>query len=186
MSYVKDNLMAGEKVLFTARIHYAVFLPSIVAFLITIASFTYGFSNAAIIGESGSPSPEATASNFAGTMILFISGIMFLGSIWLVIEALIIITTTEFAVTNRRLIAKKGFIRRHTLEMLLSKIESVSVDQDVLGRILNVGTVTVTGTGGTQGSFRAIIDPIGVRKKINRIIEGYMRYQQKLANQRAG
>lgn len=66
--------------------------------------------------------------------------------------------------------------------MLLSKIESVAVHQNILGRILNFGTVTVTGTGGTKESFRAIIEPIAVRKKINQIIEGYMQaynqYQQ--------
>jgi uncharacterized membrane protein YdbT with pleckstrin-like domain len=58
--------------------------------------------------------------------------------------------------------------------MLLPKIESVSVNQNVLGRLLNFGTVTVTGTGGTKESFRAIVNPMGVRKKINHIIEGYM------------
>jgi uncharacterized membrane protein YdbT with pleckstrin-like domain len=110
----------------------------------------------------------------------------FFYSIGLGIRALIIMLTTEFCVTHRRVIAKTGFIRRHTLEMLLPKIESVSVNQNVLGRILNFGTVTVTGTGGTQESFKSIIEPIEVRKKINRIIERYMQYQQKLSDERAG
>ena len=88
--------------------------------------------------------------------------------------------------TNRRVIAKHGFIRRHTLEMLLSKVESVTVSQNILGRLLNFGSVTVTGTGGTKESFRAIVEPIAVRKKINNIIEGYMQHQQKLSNPQAG
>jgi uncharacterized membrane protein YdbT with pleckstrin-like domain len=70
--------------------------------------------------------------------------------------------------------------------MLLPKIESVSVNQNILGRLLNFGTVTVTGTGGTMESFRAIIEPLAVRQKINQIIEGYMQDQHKLANQQAG
>jgi uncharacterized membrane protein YdbT with pleckstrin-like domain len=94
--------------------------------------------------------------------------------------------TTEFAVTNRRLIAKTGLIRRQTLEILLSKVESVSVDQNILGRVLNFGTVTVTGTGGTSESFLAIVDPINVRNKINQIIEGQMQYQEKLSAKQAG
>jgi uncharacterized membrane protein YdbT with pleckstrin-like domain len=70
--------------------------------------------------------------------------------------------------------------------MLLSKIESVSVRQGILGRVINFGTVTVTGTGGTKESFRAIVDPIGVRKNINQILEGYLQYQQKLSSLQAG
>ena len=81
--------------------------------------------------------------------------------------------TTEFAVTNRRVIAKMGFIRRHTLEMLLLKIESVAVQQSILGRLLNFGTVTVTGTGGTREGFKAIVEPLAARSKINQIIEHY-------------
>ena len=81
--------------------------------------------------------------------------------------------TTELAITNRRVIAKTGFIRRHSLEILLPKIESVDVRQGILGRMLNFGTVTVTGTGGTRESFKAIAEPIVVRKKINQIIEHY-------------
>ena len=177
MSYVKDNLMPNEKVLFTARVHPAVFLPSIVSFVGSIAFVIYTISTASK-GDAG-------AGILAGFMLL-IAGMFFFYSIILGFQALIIMFTTEFAVTNRRVIAKTGFIRRHTLEMLLPKIESVSVNQNILGRILNFGTVTVTGTGGTKESFRAIFEPLAVRKKINQIIEGYMQYQQKLSNQQAG
>ncbi|MCZ2248199.1 MAG: PH domain-containing protein [Bacteroidia bacterium] len=186
MSYIQDNLMPNEKILFTARVHPAVFLPSIVALVFTIALFIYGSNNAATISRAGSPPPQTTAGNLVGIMLLCFSGFLLLYSVLLGLQALIIIFTTEFAVTNRRVIAKTGFIRRHTLEMLLPKIESVSVNQNVLGRLLNFGTVTVTGTGGTKESFRAIVKPVGVRKKINQIIEGYMQHQQKLSSQRAG
>jgi uncharacterized membrane protein YdbT with pleckstrin-like domain len=165
MSYVKDNLMPNEKVLFTARVHPAVFLPSIVMLVLTIALFIYGLSTAAIVSKAGSPPPEITATAMMGSVLLCFSGVLFVYSILLGLQAIIIMFTTEFAVTNRRVIAKTGFIRRHTLEMLLPKIESVSVNQNILGRLLNFGTVTVTGTGGTKESFRAIIEPIGVRNK---------------------
>ena len=181
MSYVKDNLMSNEKILFTAYVHPAVFLPAFVTFVVTLMLFIYGFSKAAVITTPGSAPPQATPENIVGGMLILVSIFLFLYSIFLTFQALIVKSQTEFAVTNRRVIAKTGFIRRHTLEMLLPKIESVSVHQNVLGRLLNFGTVTVTGTGGTKESFRAIIEPIGVRKKINQIIEAYMQYQRKLA-----
>lgn len=165
MSYVYDNLMPNEEVLFAARIHPAIFLPSMVMFLTTLILFILGLSGVA---------PAASDVSGPGGVLLCISGPLFLYSIWLGLQALILIFTTEFAITNRRVIAKSGFIRRHTLEMLLAKIESVSVNQDILGRLLNFGTVTVTGTGGTKESFRAIVDPVGVRKKIHQIIEDHL------------
>ena len=128
MGYVKDNLLPNEKILFTARVHPAVFFPSVFVFVMTIALFIYGLSNAAVVNKAGSPSPQVTTGNLVGTMLLCFSGILFLYSILLGLQALIVMLTTEFAVTNRRVIAKTGFIRRHTLEMLLPKIESVSVN----------------------------------------------------------
>ena len=187
MSYIKDNLMPNEKIFFTARVSPAVFLRSIVSFVLTIAVFIYGLNNTVgVITKANSASPENTATALWGSFLLLASGILFLNSILLGLQALIIMSTTEFAVTNRRVIAKHGFIRWHTLEMLLSKVESVTVSQNILGRLLNFGTVTVTGTGGTKESFRAIVEPIAVRKKINNIIEGYMQHQQKLSNPQAG
>jgi uncharacterized membrane protein YdbT with pleckstrin-like domain len=168
MSYVKDNLMPNENVLFSARIHPAIFLPSIFSFLLSLAVCIYAFS---LAGQQGlTSSTPSSASIFSGIILCF-SGIFFLYSILLGLQALIVMLTTEFAVTNRRVIAKTGFIRRHTLEMLLLKIESVAVQQGILGRILNFGTVTVTGTGGTKEGFRAIMEPLAVRSKINQIIE---------------
>jgi uncharacterized membrane protein YdbT with pleckstrin-like domain len=92
-------------------------------------------------------------------------------SILLAIRALVVMTTTEFAVTNRRVIAKRGLLQRRTLEILLAKVESVSVRQTILGRLLNFGTVVVTGTGGTKERFTAIVEPMNIRKKINEMVE---------------
>lgn len=72
--------------------------------------------------------------------------------------------TDEFAVTNRRVIVKTGLISRKTLEMNLSKIESVNVDQSIFGRLLGYGTITIIGTGGTRESFPNISEPLKFRK----------------------
>jgi uncharacterized membrane protein YdbT with pleckstrin-like domain len=71
---------------------------------------------------------------------------------------------SEYVITNRRIIIKRGFIARDTFEMNLSKIESVNVDQSVMGRILNYGSITIIGTGGTRETFHNISKPLEFRK----------------------
>ena len=73
--------------------------------------------------------------------------------------------SSEFAITNRRVIMKVGLVARRTLEMNLSKIESVNVDQGIFARLLGYGTVTVIGTGGTKETFAHISDPTEFRRQ---------------------
>jgi uncharacterized membrane protein YdbT with pleckstrin-like domain len=83
----------------------------------------------------------------------------------LFIAPLIAFLTSEFAITNKRVIIKVGLIRRRTLEMNLNKIESVKIDQGILARMLGYGTIVIIGTGGTKEPFAAISDPMTFRKK---------------------
>jgi uncharacterized membrane protein YdbT with pleckstrin-like domain len=71
--------------------------------------------------------------------------------------------TTEIAVTDRRIILKRGFIRRHTVEMNMQKVETVDVDQTLIGRLFNYGNVTLRGSGSTVESFRSIDAPLKLR-----------------------
>ncbi len=81
------------------------------------------------------------------------------------VAPLVEIFTSEFAITNKRIIIKVGFISRRTLEMNLQKIESINVNQSVLGRILGYGTIVVIGTGGTKERFANISNPLKFRKQ---------------------
>jgi uncharacterized membrane protein YdbT with pleckstrin-like domain len=83
-----------------------------------------------------------------------------------IIVALIRRNSTELAVTNRRIIAKFGFIGRRTVELNLAKIESVRVEQTVAGRIFGYGSIFVTGTGSTMDPIPFIADPIQFRQAI--------------------
>jgi len=74
--------------------------------------------------------------------------------------------SSEFAVTDKRVVAKLGFIERESLETLLSKVEAIGVDQPILGRMLGYGTITITGTGGTEESFPRISNPLELRRQI--------------------
>jgi len=74
--------------------------------------------------------------------------------------------SSEFAVTNKRVLIKVGFIRRHSLELLLQKVEGIGVDQGILGRVFDYGTIIVTGTGGTKEPFKNIAAPLEFRKQV--------------------
>lgn len=80
--------------------------------------------------------------------------------------------TSEFAVTNKRVVIKTGLIARDTLEMNLQKIESVGVDQSLLGRILGYGDLTIIGTGGTRERFPNIADPVRFRRAFQEQVAG--------------
>src|SRR4029077_6045132 len=73
---------------------------------------------------------------------------------------------TEIAVTDRRVIYKTGLIRRQTNEMNMDKVESVQINQSILGRMLDYGTVTILGTGEGFETLRTIASPIELRNSI--------------------
>lgn len=87
----------------------------------------------------------------------------------LFIAPIIDIWTDEFAITNKRVIVKTGLIRRRTVELNLAKIESVNVNQSILGRILGFGSIQIVGTGGTRESFTNIRKPLTFRKKFQEL-----------------
>ena len=74
--------------------------------------------------------------------------------------------SSEFAVTNKRVIIKVGFISRRTIEINMSKVESVEINQDIFGRLLNYGTIIVIGTGGTKEPFALIDSPLAFRRAV--------------------
>jgi len=95
-----------------------------------------------------------------GALLLPAYGIGLLFWLW----AWIVYSTTELAVTNKRVIAKTGLIERRTIEMFLERIESIQVDQSVLGRLFNFGSVVISGTGVHSAPFKSISSPLALRK----------------------
>jgi len=85
-------------------------------------------------------------------------GLVFLGM------AYVRIKSTEVAVTTKRLIVKHGFIKRSTVEINLNKVESIQVDQEMLGRMLGFGTLVISGTGTAHAPIAGIADPMAFRK----------------------
>ena len=144
MSYVDDNLLTGEQVVHRARLHWGIFVgPAILAFLgliILIIAAAAGGGGAAV-----------------GIFVLLIFCIPLL-------LAVITYLTSEFAVTTRRVIVKRGFIRRRTLELNHNRIEGLSVNQGIMARIFRAGTIVVNGTGGTRQGVPFISNPMEFRR----------------------
>jgi uncharacterized membrane protein YdbT with pleckstrin-like domain len=91
--------------------------------------------------------------------LIVVIGLFFL--IW----AWVRVRSTEVAITNRRVIAKFGFVKRHTVEINLEKVEALRVEQGFWGRLLNYGTIFVSGAGTSVAPFPDIADPLVFRRK---------------------
>ena len=106
---------------------------------------------------------------FLGVILLPVFGLGLVFLVW----AFIRYKTTEFAVTDKRLIAKTGLISRSTVEMFLDKVESLHVEQSVLGRMLDFGTITIRGTGSTEEPIKNISAPLALRKQFMQAADLY-------------
>ena len=131
MSYVQSVLQPGERLILLGRLHWIVYWHAIVFFVLTIVTAVF----AAAIPPLG-----FVAAAFAGLGVISSCYAWFMR--WI----------TEIAVTDRRIIYKRGFITRHTEEMNMDKVTSVDVDQSILGRMLDYGTIHVLGPGGNPAA----------------------------------
>jgi len=95
-----------------------------------------------------------------GIVLLPAFGVGLLLLLW----AWLICMTTELAITNKRIISKSGIIQRTIMELRLDKIESIKVDQGIMGRILNFGLITISGTGGDKTPIERIANPLQFQK----------------------
>lgn len=145
MSYVDSNLMSGEQVVCRAHLHWGIFVgPAIILFIGLIFAVSMG----AVIGGSG------------GTITAFIILLLFAIPLF---RAVATYLTTEFAVTSRRVIAKRGFIGRQTLELNHARVEGLALSQGIFARMFNAGTITINGTGGTRQAIPFIASPMEFR-----------------------
>lgn len=149
MSYVDNNIMPGEAVLHRGQVHWFVFvLPAI---YLALAAVTVVKIRSAGVIDSPLPGLIVVALIAAG--------------LWGLLKAVVLRISIELAVTNKRVIAKTGLIRRKTIELNHGKVESFSVDQSVLGRMFGFGTIVVNGTGGGRTPIPNIDDPLEFRRK---------------------
>ena len=152
MLYVRRVLQPGETIVYATKLHWLIYIhaiwPAIACLVLAVAAI-------------------ATSDNYNLTLALGIAAALFaLLALWEALRKFIRRATTELAVTDHRVIYKSGLLSRHTIEMNRDKVESVDVDQSLLGRIFGYGTVVVRGTGGSLEPLRNIGDPLTFRTYI--------------------
>jgi uncharacterized membrane protein YdbT with pleckstrin-like domain len=103
-------------------------------------------------------------SQFGLVLLGIVTFVVVIGVVFLVM-AWIKVRSTEIAITNRRVIAKFGFVKRHTVEINLDKVEALRVEQGFLGRMLNYGTIFISGAGTSVAPIANIADPLVFRRK---------------------
>ena len=152
MSYLRRILQPGETLRYVGRLHWIVYLPGLVLFAIAVTL-------AAVIVAAGQ------LGNFVPYLLIALDLVM-LVSLLTLLAAAVRRWTTEIAVTDRRVIFKRGLIRRHTIEMNMDKVETVDVDQSLVGRLLGYGDIVVRGTGSSIEPFRKIAAPLDFRNQV--------------------
>jgi len=139
MGYIESNLLPDEEIVYKARLHSIIFWKPCTLIFLGVVFLIIQPIVAAIVIAIG---------------------------VFAIIFPFIDYATSEFGVTNKRVIIKVGFLRRRTLELLLKHVEAISVDQSVTGRILGFGSITLTGTGGVKEVFHNISSPLEFRRQI--------------------
>jgi uncharacterized membrane protein YdbT with pleckstrin-like domain len=156
MRYVTRVLQPGERVSYETTLHWCIYLRAIAPFVVCVA---------VLIAPGFIPQfPPDLYWIFEAMAALFA-----LFGLFRLLAAFIARRTTEFAVTDRRVIYKYGLFRRTTFEMNLGKVESVHVAQSTLGRIMNYGRVEIRGTGSSFTPENLISDPLVFRSHITAV-----------------
>jgi len=151
MSYIDKHLLPGETVTYRTQLHWKVYVgPTLLTLLVLIPLVILAMST-------------------AHPALAILPG---LGIVAVLLQAYIRRRTSEFAVTSKRVILKLGVVNTRSVELLLSKIEGISVTQSLPGRLFGFGGIVVTGSGGTQEPFTGIQAPLAFRQAVQAATEG--------------
>lgn len=143
--YVENNLMSGEKLVYEAKLHVIVYLPPLLVQLLALILFA------------------VVPTDIVAVLVIVIA---IMCTFWCVL----IHGGRQFFLTSKRVIVKQGIIERKINELMLRKCEGIQVEQSILGRILNYGTLLVT-TGEATNSYKSIKKPIEFSTRINEQID---------------
>ena len=149
--YIDDILQPGEKVLYSTNAHWIFYLPAIAAWIVAVLFLVLS---------------RTTTTESLILLCLSAAAVVAIAALYWTARAWFHRWTTETDVTNLRVVHKTGFIKRRTFEMSLDKVESVDVNQSILGRLLNYGNVTVRGVGEGAETIQTIASPLDFRNHI--------------------
>ncbi|BBB95727.1 putative membrane protein YdbT with pleckstrin-like domain [Bradyrhizobium japonicum] len=149
--YIDEILQPGEKVLYSTNAHWMFYLPAIGAWIVVLAL---------LILSRMTTVDGLVMACLAAAAVVAVAALYWTAAAWFHRW------TTETDVTNFRVVHKSGFIKRRTFEMSLDKVESVDVNQSIMGRLLNYGDVTIRGVGEGIETIRTIAAPLSFRNSI--------------------
>ncbi len=162
MSDLKQSLMQDEKIVCHIRPHWIIFSKAalwlILAILIFFITAMFHIGHVRLLSS-------------LPPLYQLIPLILLILAIIVGIPAYVKYISTSFIITNKRVLLKKGLLTRRTGEILLPRIESVSIFQGILGRVFNYGDLMVSGTGGSTDIFQDLPQPFYLRNTIQEQID---------------
>jgi len=180
--YVTNTLIPGEKIMYQTFTHWFFYFDVGAVIIIILSGYLLidqpNFINQQmptvvlwmpkLISASGLWEVSVW---YLGLLVLLLIGLLML---W---EAFVIKQTTELVVTSKRVIAKFGLLNRTIVEIKLRRFESVTIEQGLLGRLFNYGTITITGMGGVKTTVPNVVAPLKFKKILWQVLE-YMGYME--------
>lgn len=151
MAYYTKVLQPDEKVLAVGHIHWSIYRHALLLLLAALA---------VLVGSFWAPQPDGP------TGVRIVAGGVAVIGLLVLLTASIRRRGTEIVVTDRRVIYKRGILARHTVEMNVSKIEAVDVEQSLTARLLGYGTIMIHGTGADIEPLQRIDRPLAIRSAI--------------------
>jgi uncharacterized membrane protein YdbT with pleckstrin-like domain len=150
VSYVNSVLQPGETIKAIGKLHWIIFIRAFVLLVAGIVLLIYASSMTTQLGF---------ALRMVGWAVLALA-------LLAALQAWFMQAITELAITDRRVIYKRGFLSRRTIEMNMAKVETVDVQQSIFGRLLGFGTIRVRGTGQGIENLTGVAAPIALRNAI--------------------
>ena len=147
--FIEQHLMPGERLLASGGIHSVVVIIPALALLAAVILGLIGLDR----GQQGFP--LIIGSAVLGVVLTLV-----------VIARMIRRATTEFGLTDKRLVIKSGWVTTNVEEMPLGKVEAIRVEQGIVGKLFGFGSLVAVGSGGTQRTYENIADPFGFYKRV--------------------
>jgi uncharacterized membrane protein YdbT with pleckstrin-like domain len=150
MSYIDGNLLAGEKVVYRTRLHWLLFMTPVLFTVVVLLPIAWLLNHEAWGQYAWIP----LAIGFLILLATYIKR-----------------QSSDFAVTNKRVMMKVGVFSTRSIELVLNKVEAIAVNQTLMGRIFGYGDIVVTGSGGTKEAFSHIQGPLAFRRAVQSVTD---------------
>jgi len=150
MSYIDSNLLPGEQVVYRTRLHWLLYMTPVLFTVIVLLPIAW-----LLVRQNW--------SHYAWIPLAL--GVLILLSTYIKRQS------SDFAVTNKRVMMKVGVFNTRSIELVLNKVEAIAVNQSLTGRIFGYGDIVVTGSGGTKEAFSHIQGPLAFRRAVQSVTD---------------